>query len=102
MPQIYELCEPSNSLLIDKCQFNLTEPENLITLPSIYLYNTIVPTAISSLDNDQITSSITTQLSNDTPQKLLELLLTHNYLTSVTYMFSKIIINKNKIKKLQN
>ena len=72
MPQISEIKQPSSSLLIDNCQFKLTEPANSITLFSTYLHNTKVLTANTSLDNNQITSSFMTQLSATTPQTFVK------------------------------
>ena len=44
-PENSEFIEPSRSILIDKSQYEITEPENILTLPSYYLHNTIVSTA---------------------------------------------------------
>ena len=63
--------EPSSSFLFDKSQFRLTEPENIITLPSTYLHNTEVSTAYSSLNINQITSSFVKQLFDPTPQTFI-------------------------------
>ena len=34
-PQFSEIIEPSSSVIIDKCQFQVTDFENIFTLPSI-------------------------------------------------------------------
>ena len=57
MPQISDIIEPSSS-----CQFQLTAPENITTLSSTYLRNTIVSTANSFLDESHKTLSLMTEL----------------------------------------
>ena len=36
MPEFSEIIEPSHSFLIDKSQFNVLEPENIVNLPSTF------------------------------------------------------------------
>ena len=66
-PQISENIELSRLLLIDKCQFKKTEPENFITIPSTYLQNTKVSIASSSMNKNLKTSSFMNQLSDTIP-----------------------------------
>ena len=50
----------------EKTQFKVTEPENIITLPSNYSQNTKVSNANSFPNKNYITSSFLTQLSDPT------------------------------------
>ena len=71
-PQICEIIEPSSSLLLEKCQIQLTEAEIIITLPSTFLRNTEVSIAKFSLDKTQITSPFLTQISDTNLQTLVK------------------------------
>ena len=67
MSQISEIIEPLSSILIDKCQFILTDPEKIVTIPSTYLHRKQLSTANPSVGNNKITSSILAQLSDNIP-----------------------------------
>ena len=70
MPQVFENREPSTSLLIDNSHCKVSEPQNTITIPTIYLQNTKKSTADISMGNTEKTSSFMTQLSDNTPPTL--------------------------------
>ena len=72
MPHFSEINEPSSSQVIDDCQYKLTESENDIILLSLYLQNTTVSVASSSLHNNQSTSSCTTYFSDNYPQTFVK------------------------------
>ena len=72
MPQLSQIIELSSPISIDKIQFKITETENIITLPSTQLYITKMSTANVSLDNNHITSTLMTQLSDATPQTIIK------------------------------
>ena len=78
MPPKFEIIDPSSTLLLDKSQYKVTEPQNIITLPSTCLHNTKLSTAkplwtISILDYLLCTISLIPLL-----KRLLKLLSTHN------------------------
>ena len=64
MPQFSEIIEPSRSLLTDNCRLKVTGVENKTTLLPSCLHSTKVSTVLPSLDNNLITSSFMTQLSD--------------------------------------
>ena len=66
MPHFSEIIQSSSS-----CQFKLTETEIFVIFPLKYQHNTKVLTANSSLDVNNIPSSFLTQLSDQTPKKLM-------------------------------
>ena len=68
MAQFSEIFEKSSSFSVDKNQFKFTESENSITIPSVFMQDTKVSTAISSLVNNNTTPSFLTQLSDPTAQ----------------------------------
>ena len=65
--------QPLSSLILFKNQYKETEPENIFTLSSTYLHNTKVSTAKSTLDNNHITSSFMTKLSDPTPNIIIKI-----------------------------
>ena len=62
IPQSSGFNEPSSSKSFAKSEFKSIEPKTNNTLRSTYLHNTKVSTAFSSLDDNQTTSTIMTQL----------------------------------------
>ena len=64
--------EALNSKISEKCQFEITEAGNLISLSSTYLHNSKVSTANYSKDKNLITSSILTQLSDIAPRTFVK------------------------------
>ena len=68
MPPNFEIIDPSSTLLFDKSQYKITEPQNIITLPSTCLHNTKLSTANTCLDNKHIRLSFMNHFSDPTPQ----------------------------------
>ena len=99
MPENSEINETSRSNIFDNCQLKIAEPENIITLPSTYLQNTKLTTASFSLDDNQITSTFKTKLSDTNHKCLLKLIITHNHPTSVPFIFIK---NMKKYDQINN
>ena len=89
MPEVSEINETSRSNIFDNCQLKIAEPENINTLPSTYLQNTKLTNANFSLDDNQITSTFKTQLSDTNHKCLLKLFITHNHPTSVPFVLIK-------------
>ena len=81
-PQISEVIQPSSA-----CQFQVTELDNIITLPSTYLQNTKVSTASASQDNTHTTSSFLVNTLIPFLRHLIKLRFAHEHPTPIAYIF---------------
>ena len=68
MPQTFEVKEQISSLFTGKCQKKQLNLRIFFTFPSAYWHNTKLITAITSLDNKHIISSLITHISDPAPQ----------------------------------
>ena len=99
MPQSSKCFEPSSSLLSDRNEYKMTEHEIIITLSSIYLHNTKMSTANTSLDFNHIISSLRNQFFYLTPQMIDKTTFHPKTLFSTSHSSIKIFIKYDHINK---
>ena len=88
--QLMKLLNRGANFWMTNVNKKLIESENTITLLSAYLRNTIVSTAISSLDDNEIMFSIVTQLSDKTTEKFSKL-QSPRHILAMSHMLSLFI-----------